>query len=78
MSEPTESDEHLSPAEQAVFEHLAVLRDDPPTPGTMLVSKVVATARWQQALSRPLFVIESLAQAIRQGIVLLFAPAERK
>lgn len=78
MSDPSEPDEHLSAAEQAVLEHLAVLRDDPPEPGTMLVTKVVTTARWQQALSRPLFVIESLAQAVRQGIALLFAPAGRK
>jgi hypothetical protein len=78
MSEPPETNEHLSPAEQAVFEHLALLRDDPPLPDTMLVTKVVTTARWQQALRRPLFVIESLAQAIRQGIGLVWAPARRK
>ncbi len=78
MSDPSEIDEHLSPAEQAVFEHLALLRDDPPVPGAVLVTKVVTTARWQQALSRPVFVIESLAQAIRHGIELLFAPAGRR
>jgi len=78
MSEPPEPDEHLAPAERALSEHLTVLRDDPPTPGASLVAKVVTTARWQQALSRPLFVIGSLAQAIREGIGLLFSPVERR
>ena len=53
-------------------------RDDPPIPGTMLVQHIVTTARWQQALSRPLFVIGSLAQAIKEGIGLLFAPVGRR
>ena len=78
MSEPPETDENLGPAERALSEHLTVLRDDPPTPGASLVGKVVTTARWQQALGRPLFVIGSLAQAIREGIGLLFSPVERR
>lgn len=78
MSEPPETEETLSPAEQALSEHLGLLRDDPPIPGTMLVQHIVTTARWQQALSRPLFVIGSLAQAIKEGIGLLFAPVGRR
>jgi hypothetical protein len=78
MSEPPETDETLSPAERALSGHLGLLRDDPPVPGVMLVQKVVTTARWQQALSRPLFVIGSLAQAIKEGIELLFAPVGRR
>ena len=78
MSEPPETDETLSPAERALSEHLGLLRDDPPIPGAMLVQQIVTTARWQQALSRPLFVIGSLAQAIKEGIGLLFAPVGRR
>ncbi len=78
MSEPSETDDNLNPAEQALSRHLTVLRDDPPTPGAMLVNKVVTTARWQRAVSRPLFVIGSLAQALREGVGLLFAPVGRR
>jgi hypothetical protein len=78
MSEPPESDENLGPAEQALSEHLTVLRDNPPMPEATLVPKVVTTARWQRALSRPLFVIGSLAQAIAEGVGILFAPVNRR
>ena len=78
MSEPPETDENLAPAERALSEHLALLRDDPPLPGATLVTKVVTTARWQGTLRRPLFAIGSLAQAIKEGIGLLVGPVGRR
>jgi hypothetical protein len=78
MTEPSDGDESLSPAEQALSEHLGLLRDDPPVPSGPLVTQVMTTARWQRALSRPLFAIGALAQAIKEGIGLLFAPVERR
>lgn len=78
MSEPPEIDENLLPAERALSRHLNELRDDPPTPGVGLVPKVVTTARWQRALSRPLFLIGSLAHAITEGFGLLLPPVERR
>lgn len=78
MSETPGSEEQLNPAERAVFDHLALLRDDPPMAGATLVKKVVSTARWQQAFRRPLFVIESVASAIKGGLELLFAQGGRR
>jgi hypothetical protein len=60
------------PAERRLDEHLELLRDSPPSPGTALVPRVVRTARWQSFLRAPLRVVGMIGLAFVQGLSTLF------
>ena len=60
------------PAERRLDEHLELLRDSPPAPGTALVPRVVRTARWQSFLRAPLRVVGMIGLAFVQGLTTLF------
>lgn len=57
------ADEPLTPAERRLDEHLALLRDDAPAPRADLVRRVTRTARWQDAVRKPLQVVGAVARA---------------
>jgi hypothetical protein len=59
-------------AERRLDEHLELLRDSPPSPGTALVPRVVRTARWQSFLRAPLRVMGMIGFAFVQGLTTLF------
>ncbi len=65
------------PAERRLDEHLALLRDSPPEPGTALVPRVVRTARWQGMLRAPLRVVAMIGAAFLQGITTLAGGGRR-
>ena len=60
------------PAERRLDEHLELLRDSPPSPGTALVPRVVRTARWQSFLRAPRRVVGMIGLAFVQGLTTLF------
>ena len=72
MTGPPEPFDPMSPAEVRLDEHLELLRAGAPQPSTALVRQIVHTARWQQAIRRPLLVIGALAAAVADGVRLLF------
>jgi hypothetical protein len=65
------------PAERRLDEHLALLRDSPPEPGTALVPRVVRTARWQSMLRAPLRVVAMIGAAVLQGVTTLAGGGRR-
>ena len=65
------------PAERRLAEHLELLRDSPPSPGTSLVPRVVRTARWQSFLRAPLRVVGMIGFAFVQGLTTLFGGTRR-
>lgn len=78
MSAPTDSDEDLTPSEQALSSHLQLLRALPPEPDRGLVTRVLDTLRWQRAVRRPVTAVAALAVAAIDGIRLLFATRTRR
>ena len=58
-------------AERRLDEHLELLRDSPPAPGTALVPRVVRKARWQTYLRAPLRVVGMIGFAFAQGLATL-------
>jgi hypothetical protein len=77
MSDP-DTPEDLTPAEQALDGHLALLRSDAPQPPATMDLQIVRRARWQRSVRRPLFTIGHFVAAIRDGIRLLLVPADRR
>lgn len=71
MNGPQEPLEPTTPAELRLGEHLQLLKGDPPQPSTALVTQIIRTARWQQAVRRPLLAIGALAAAVADGFRLL-------
>jgi hypothetical protein len=67
-----EESEPLTPAEQRLDEHLALLRDAPQAPST-LTNHVVRTARWQRSVRSPLLAVAHIASAAVDAMRLLFA-----
>ena len=73
----TDSDvpaEHLSPAEQRLFQHLELLRASPPTAAPDLILRIVRRARWQRAIRGQLILVGAVASAIGDGLRLLLRP----
>ncbi len=66
----TPADE-LSPAEQRLSEHLALLRDSPPMPAADMIDRIVRSARWQAAIRDPLVLAGAVAAALGDGIRML-------
>ena len=59
-----------TPAEQRLQQHLLVLREDAPQPGTELVPFVVRRARWQRAVRGSLRAVGRLLSAAFGGVAL--------
>ncbi len=78
MNGPQEPGDALSPAELRLGEHLELLRGDTPQPSTALVKQIIHTARWQQAIRRPLLVVGALASAVAEGFRLLLGARRRR
>lgn len=78
MSGEGDPDEQLTPAQRSVAGHLALLRAEPPTPGTSLVRRVMRTTRWQQAVRAPLRVVTMIAGAILDALGLTTRPRKRR
>ncbi len=74
MNRPPDDHDQLSPAEQRLHEHLEVLRQDAPQASDATVSRIVRSARWQQAIRRPLLAIVSLTATIGHALRLLIKP----
>ena len=77
MSDP-DTPEDLTPAEQALGRHLALLRFDAPRPPAAMDRQIMHRARWQRSVRQPLLTIGHFAAAIRDGIrVLLVSGGQR-
>jgi hypothetical protein len=63
-------DDLPTPAEQHVTGLLAQLATDHPEAPPTLPGSVVATARWQRAVSLPLRTVGGLAAALAEGVAL--------
>ncbi len=74
MNRPEDTPDELSPAEQRLHEHLAVLREDAPPAPTTIVKRVVRSARWQRAIRRPLQAIGALSATVGHALRLLLKP----
>lgn len=68
MTGPDGPEDQLTPAQQRVAGHLALLRAQPPTPDTSLVRRVMRTTRWQQAVRAPLRVVTMIAGAVLDAL----------
>lgn len=68
----------LSPPEQALSNHLALLRASPPQPDRGIVARIVRAARWQRMVRRPVMATAALAAAALDGLRLLFAGRRRR
>lgn len=70
--------DELTAAEQRLYEHLDVLRERAPhAPGT-ITRRVIQTARWQQAVRRPLLSIGALAATVVHAVRLLLTPPDSR
>ena len=66
------------PAERRLDEHLVLLRDSPPEPGTALHPSVMRTARWRGILRAPLRVVAMIGAAVLQGVTTLAGGGSRR
>jgi hypothetical protein len=78
MKAPDHFEDRLTPAEQGLHEHLEVLRSAPPAPSTDLVPRVLAAARWQHVIRRPLLILAHFAAAVSDGLRLIFGSPGRR
>lgn len=74
MNPPEDIPDDLTPAEQRLHQHLAVLREDAPPAPTTIVKRVIRSARWQRAIRRPLQAIGALSATVGRGLRLLLKP----
>lgn len=75
---PDDSADELTPAEQALNDHLQLLRSSPPETDRTLIVGVVHSVRWQRAVRRPVIAAAALAAAAVDGIRLLFGGRSRR
>lgn len=66
--------EFATRAEESLHEQLAVVRADPPQPGTDLSREVTQTLRWQALLVVPIAAVASIAGGILDGLRSLLGP----
>jgi hypothetical protein len=64
---PDEEQEQLTPVEQRLEEHLAILRGAPASPQTLTV-RVIRDARWQRSLRTPMLAVAHIAAAVADTI----------
>jgi hypothetical protein len=74
MSDAGHIDEDLTPAERRLWEHLELLRANPPVTAPDLISRILGRARWQIAIRDPLIFAGALSGALAEGLSLLIAP----
>lgn len=67
----------LTPAELGLDRHLALLREEPPPSGSALVSRVIRTARWQEAIREPLGLVGAVAGMLADAVRLVLGPTGR-
>lgn len=67
-------DDELTPAEQRLRAHLALLRPDAPQARALIVPRTVRSARWQRAIRRPLAAIRTPAAIVGRALRLLLKP----
>ena len=77
MTEPTEPPDKLTPAEAALEAHLELLRGEYAAPPASMDRQVLARARWQRSIRRPLITIGHFAETVRDGLRLLLMPPPR-
>lgn len=65
------------PVQRRLDDHLELLRDSPPVPGTDLVPRVVRAARWQGMVRAPLRVVAMIGAAVLQGLTTLVGGGRR-
>lgn len=66
----------LTPAELALARHLRLLSEQPAPSGAALASRVVRTARWQEAVREPLVLVGSVAGMLADAVRLVLGPVE--
>jgi len=74
MNGPGDTSDYLTPAEQRLYEHLAVLREDAPRAPATIVKRVARSARWQRAIRRPLQAIGALSATVGHALAVLLKP----
>lgn len=67
--------DELTPGERRLTQHLALLRDSPPTAAPQLVTTVLRGVRWQRAVREPLVLAGTIASAVFDALALLFKPS---
>lgn len=67
-------DEDLTPPERRLWEHLELLRANPPATAPELIARILRTARWQIAVHEPLIFVGAVSGALAEGLSLLWAP----
>ncbi len=78
MAEPSPEEAGMTAPERGLAEHLALLRAEPPRPGSGLAARIVRRARWQRALRSPLHTVGMLAAALADGMRLLTGARTRR
>ncbi len=78
MAEPIPEEAGMPAPERGLAEHLALLRAEPPRPGSGLAARIVRRARWQRALRSPLRTVGMLAAALADGVRLLTGARTRR
>jgi hypothetical protein len=66
--------DEFSPAEHRLYEHLELLRANPPSAVPELIPRIVRRIRWQRAIRDPLIVVGAVASAIGHSLRLLAGP----
>ena len=75
MSAPSNADDDLTPAERRLWDHLELLRSQPPAAGPELIPRIVRSARWQIAIRDQVLFVGAVAMAISEGFSLLCGPS---
>jgi len=78
MAEPIPEEAGMPAPERGLAEHLALLRAEPPRPGSGLAARIVRRARWQRALRSPRRTVGMLAAALADGVRLLTGARTRR
>ncbi len=71
MTDSGPASDATTPAEARLVEHLAVLREQPPTPAPTLTPTIVRTARWQRVVRVPLRAMGAMTLALVEGLGLV-------
>lgn len=72
-----EDPDDLTAAERALRERLQTMQVVAETPSTMLVPRIIRTARWQRALRHPLLAISGVGGAMIDSVRLLLGVSKR-
>jgi len=78
MAEPIPEEAGMPAPERGLAEHLALLRAEPPRPGSGLAARIVRRARGPRALRSPLRTVGMLAAALADGVRLLTGARTRR